>query len=196
MKRSEPWYIHAGLIVVILVLLYFLIQVAIVVPKDKIAKEKYYTEESHRRMDNIRQAQILWEKEKDSFTDNLDSLIHFMKTNEFVKTMIDSVDTLTNREMDPFVELTEFEPFVNDSGDTLFPFQPDTLKYSPRTHSEYILQIDIDTTYDSIITQRGRLKGVDTTIVKGTRYYLECPDGYGTVGDLYSDALKNAASWE
>jgi hypothetical protein len=30
----------------------------------------------------------------------------------------------------------------------------------------------------------------------GTKYYIEDPDGYGSVGSLSNDALKNTASWE
>ena len=49
---------------------------------------------------------------------------------------------------------------------------------------------------DTTINRRGVVTRVDTNITLGTRYYLEDPDGYGTVGDLYNDALKNTSSWE
>ena len=39
-KKSEPWYIHAVLYVVIVVLAYILIQVAIVEPNRVVEEEK------------------------------------------------------------------------------------------------------------------------------------------------------------
>ena len=41
-KKSEPWYIHAILYVVIAILLVVLIKVAIIDPADHIQKEEYY----------------------------------------------------------------------------------------------------------------------------------------------------------
>jgi hypothetical protein len=49
---------------------------------------------------------------------------------------------------------------------------------------------------DTTINRRGVVVKIDTTRLLGTKYFLEDPDGYGTVGDLFNDALKNTSSWE
>ncbi|PID61402.1 MAG: hypothetical protein CR986_02900 [Ignavibacteriae bacterium] len=183
-KKSEPWYIHAVLYVIIAVLIYVLIRVAIIDPTEHIEKEKYNISESHLRMDNIRQAQILWQQKNSRFTDRLDSLIDFVKTDSTVHQLMVGVDTLTNRSTNPFKKLSKDE------------FNADSLFYSPATHSKYVLQVDTTITIDTVVTPRGKIKGIDTTIVIGNLYYLECPDGYGSIGSLESQARKNAASWE
>ena len=70
-KKSEPWYIHAALYVIIAILVYVLIRVAIVDPTEYIQNENYNRTESQLRMDNIRQAQILWARENENFSDDL-----------------------------------------------------------------------------------------------------------------------------
>lgn len=195
-KKKEPWYIHAGLIVVILALVYVLIEVAVLSPKEHVANEAYWTKESRARMNNLRQAEILWQKKHDSYTDNLDSLVHFLKTDSSVAYIVDAVDTITNRKLNPFVDLAVIEPFVSDSGDTIFTWNPDSLLNSPKSYQRYSLKVDTTVTTDSVINRRGKLVKIDTNIVIGTKYLLACPDEYGTIGDLFSDALKNAASWE
>ena len=60
----------------------------------------------------------------------------------------------------------------------------------------YILQIDTSIVIDTVVNRRGKITRVDTTISLGSRYYVEDPDGYGTIGSLDNDALKNTASWE
>jgi hypothetical protein len=183
-KKSEPWYIHAILYVIIAVLLYVLIRVAIIDPTSYIESENYFRSESQLRMDNIRQAQILWERENAQFTDNLDSLIFYIQTDTTVKELMEGIDTLTNRSTNPFKDL--------NSG----IFSADSLKYSPKSHSPYILQVDTTVTIDTVINRLGKIVKIDTSTVIGSLYRLECPDGYGSVGDLESPALKNTASWE
>lgn len=183
-KKSEPWYIHAILYVVIAILLVVLIKVAIVDPADHIKKEEYYRSESQLRMDNIRQAQILWQKNNEQYTDNLSKLISYVKNDSVVHDLIVGIDTLTNRSTNPFKSLTTGE------------FTPDSLMFSPKSHSPYILQIDTTVSIDTVINRRGKIVRVDTTTVIGSLYYVECPDGYGTVGDLESPTLRNTASWE
>jgi len=58
------------------------------------------------------------------------------------------------------------------------------------------LLIDTIRTSDTIVDRRGKILRVETKVQTGTKYSLECPDGYGTIGDLYNDALKNTPSWE
>jgi hypothetical protein len=183
-KKSEPWYIHAVLYVIIAILVVILIKVAIIDPTEHIQSENYYRSESHLRMDNLRQAQILWERQNKQFSDDLDQIISFIKTDSTVKNLMVGIDTLTNRSTNPFKNLT--------SG----LFEPDSLKFSPKSHTPFIMQVDTSTTIDTVINRRGKIVKVDTNIVIGSFYVIECPDGYGTIGDLKSASLKNTASWE
>ncbi len=184
-SKSEPWYIHAALLVVILILSYILIKVAYIDPSNYMKQENYYKTESHLRMDNIRQAEILWDKKYKRFTDNLDSLVNFVKTDSFVYQVMNGVDTITGKSTNPFKKLKSVGAFV-----------PESLFFSPKTHKRYILQVDTSTVLDTFINRRGKITKVDTNITIGTRYFLKDPDGYGTIGDLHNEALKNTASWE
>ena len=183
-KKSEPWYIHAVLYVIILILAIVLIQVAIIEPQNVVEKERYYKAESRARLSDIRAAEKLWEEKHGSFTDNLDSLVHFVLTDPLVAERVAGVDSITGKSTNPFVDLS-VGSFVTDS-----------LFHSPKSLRPYILHVDTTTHLDTVINRRGKIVSVDTNTTIGTRYLVECPDGYGKIGDLYSDALKNTASWE
>lgn len=182
-KKEDPWYIHAVLIVVILVLFYFLIRVAIIDPTDIVETNRAYTLESQRRMDNLRQAQILWQKKYGSYTDNLDSLINYIKVDPDVQKLMVTVDSLTGKSRNPFVKLTNGV------------FEPESLYHSPRTLTRYILKIDVNEVADTIVDAKGKIKDIKNTVVKGKLYYIECPDGYGTIGDIEKSTMLNASSW-
>jgi hypothetical protein len=184
MTKPEPWYIHAVLYVIIVILVVILVKVAIIDPKDVVEKEKYYKQESHLRMKNIKQAEILWNKKYGHYTGNLDSLINFVKTDPMVDSVIQAYDSLSRRPANPFVPLTSGK------------FTPDSLYYTPKSHSPYVLEVDTSVSADTIFGRNNKIKRIDSTVVIGNRYYLEDPDGYGSVGSLESDALKNTASWE
>lgn len=184
MTKPEPWYIHAILYFVIVVLVVILVKVAIIDPKDIVEKEKYYKQESHLRMKNIKEAEILWNKKYGHYTGNLDSLINFVKTDPMVDSVMNAFDSLSRRPANPFVPLTSGK------------FTPDSLYRTPKTHSPYVLQVDTSVSADTIYGRNNKLKRIDSTVVIGNRYYLEDPDGYGSIGSLESDALKNTASWE
>ncbi len=184
MTKPEPWYIHAILYFVIVVLVVILVKVAIIDPKDVVEKEKYYKQESHLRMKNIKEGEILWNKKYGHYTGNLDSLINFIKTDPMVDSVKNAFDSLSRRPANPFVPLTSGE------------FTPDSLYRTPKTHSPYVLQVDTSVSADTIYGRNNQIKRIDSSIVIGNRYYLEDPDGYGSIGSLESDALKNTASWE
>ena len=183
-KKSEPWYIHAILYVVIVALAYLLIRVAIIEPTEIVEAEKYYKSESRARMSNIKAAEILYEGRFRSFTDNLDSLVHFIKYDAGVQELVAGIDSITGRSSNPFTNLT------------VGSFIADSLFSSPKSFAGYILQVDTTKTIDTVINRRGKITKIDSNTVIGTKYYLECPDGYGTIGDLTDVALKNTASWE
>lgn len=182
--KSEPWYIHAALYVIIIVLVYILIRVAIIEPSTVLETENYFKEESRLRMTNLREAEILWQKKYGKFTDNLDSLIYFIKNDASVANVISGFDTLTKKPTNPFRNLSSGE------------FSADSLFYSPKSGQKFIVKIDTTVDVDTVINRRGVIVKIDSTIVMGQRYVIENPDSKDKIGDLYSDALKNTASWE
>jgi len=183
-QAGDPWYIHAALYLVIAILSVILIKVAIIDPKNAVEQDKFWRTESRLRMNNIKAAEILFQKKYGSYTDNLDKLISFVKEDKFVDSVVNAFDSLTMRPANPFKPLSNGE------------FTPDSLKLSPKSFQTYILQIDTSISIDTTINRRGVVVKVDTVRVLGTKYFLEDPDGYGTVGDLFNDALKNTSSWE
>lgn len=183
-QAGDPWYIHAALYLVIAILSVVLIKVAIIDPKEAVEKEKFWRTESRLRMNNIKAAEILFQKKYGSYSDNLDKLISFVKEDKFVDSVVNAFDSLTMRPANPFKPLSHGE------------FTPDSLKLSPKSFQSYVLQIDTSISIDTTINRRSAVVRVDTVRVLGTKYYLEDPDGYGTVGDLFNDALKNTSSWE
>lgn len=183
-QTGDPWYIHAALYLVIAILTIILIKVAIIDPKNAVEQDKFWRTESRLRMNNIKAAEILFQKKFGNYTDNLDKLINFLKTDKFVDSVMNAFDSLTMRLANPFKPLSH--------GD----FTPESLKLSPKTFQPYILQIDTSISIDTTINRRGTVVKIDTVRILGTKYYLEDPDGYGTVGDLRNDALKNTSSWE
>lgn len=184
MTQSEPWYIHAGLYTVIVVLIIVLVKVAIIDPKEVVQQEKYNRKESRLRMTNLKESQILYQKKYGRFTDNLDSLIYFVKNDPMVDSIKSAIDPLSKRPSNPFVALSHGE------------FAPESLFTTPKSSQRYIMQIDSTVQVDTVINPRGRVIRIDTTLVIGGRYYIEDPDGYGAVGSLDSDARKNTPSWE
>jgi len=183
-QAGDPWYIHAALYLVIAILAVILIKVAILDPKDAVEQEKFWKTESRLRMNNIKAAQILHQKKFGNYIDNLDKLISFVKEDKFVDSVVNAFDSLTMRPANPFKPLSHGE------------FTPESLKLSPKSFQPYILQIDTSISVDTTINRRGVVVKVDTVRVLGTKYFLEDPDGYGTVGDLFNDAKKNTSSWE
>lgn len=183
-QAGDPWYIHAALYLVIAILSIILIKIAIIDPKNAVEQDRAWRTESRLRMNNIKAAEILWQKKNGNYTDNLSQLINFIKTDNFVDSVVNAFDSLTMKSADPFLPLSNGK------------FTPDSLMHSPRTYQPYLLEIDTSMSVDTTINRRGIVIAVDTTMVLGSRYYLEDPDGYGTVGDLNNDALKNTSSWE
>jgi hypothetical protein len=183
-QAGDPWYVHAVLYIVIAVLAVILIKVAIIDPKDVVEKDRFFRTESRLRMNNIKEAEILWQKKFGTFTDNVNKLITFIKEDKFVDSIVNAYDSLTMKPANPFKPLSDGK------------FTPESLRLSPKSFQPYILQIDTSVSVDTTINRKGVVVKIDTRRVLGTRYYLEDPDGYGTVGDLNNDAKKNTSSWE
>ncbi|MFH0736348.1 MAG: hypothetical protein V1773_17520 [bacterium] len=172
-KTSEQWYIHVVLYTIIIILSYILINVAFIQPNKIVLREKYYKKESRLRMLNLREAEILFKEKYGSFTDNIDSLIGFLKYDKLVTASISKIDPVTKKSLSPFKNLTKF---------VFAPQIYDSLRHAPKSLRPYKITIDTLST--------------GSTTVKGTNYLIECPDGYGKIGDLFNETLKNTASWE
>ena len=183
-QAGDSWYIHAALYLVIAILSIILIKVAIIDPKNAVEQDRFWKTESRLRMNNIKAAEILWQKKNGSFTDNLSQLINFIKTDNFVDSVMNAFDSLTMRPANPFKPLSSGE------------FSADSLLKAPKSFQNYTLEIDTSISIDTTINRRGAIVSIDTTIVLGSRYFLLDPDGYGSIGDLSNDALKNTSSWE
>ncbi|MBU1096920.1 MAG: hypothetical protein CVV23_02105 [Ignavibacteriae bacterium HGW-Ignavibacteriae-2] len=184
--KSEPWYIHAILYVIIFALAYVLIRVAIIDPTEVIEKETYIKTESRLRMSNLREAQILWQKRFGTFTDNLDTLIGFIKNDTGVAKLLTGFDSTRMKSTNPFKNLSTGS------------FVADSLFYYPGNHLRFVMRVDTSTAVDTIINRRGTIVKIDSSKTMGSRYLIETPDSLNRdkIGDLFSDALKNTASWE
>ena len=192
-RKPEPWYLHAGLWAVIVVLIVVLIQVAITGPTEVIETKKYNQEESRLRMTNLKHAQILFEQKNDKFTDNLDTLINFIKTDTTVLNLMAAVDTVKIYvgERDSII-LKSRNPFSDlISG----PFNYDSLYFSPQSGKMFQVSVDSLLEVDTVINRRGRIVKIDSINTIGTRYLIQSPDNKDKIGDINSDALLNTASW-
>lgn len=183
-KNEDPWYIHAGLYFIVAILTFLLIKVAVIDPSAEVEAEKYYKVETRLRMANLKEAQILFQKKNGAFTASLDKLIDFIKNDRFVDSVVNAFDSLTMKPANPFKNLSEGT------------FTPDSLFLSPKTYQRFVMNIDTSIISDTVVNPAGKLLRVDTKTVIGTKYYIEDPNGYGTIGSIDNDALKNTASWE
>jgi CRISPR/Cas system CMR-associated protein Cmr3 (group 5 of RAMP superfamily) len=183
-SKSEPWYIHAALYAVIVILIAILVKVAIIDPKNIVEEENYFKKEARLRMKDIKEAEILYQKKYNRFSGNLDTLINFIKTDKMVDSVMNGFDSLSRRSSNPFVKLSDGK------------FTPDSLFRTPKSQQRFTLKIDSSITADTVVDRRGKILRIDKSKVFGTKYYLEDPDGFGTIGSLDNDALKNTASWE
>jgi hypothetical protein len=147
-SKSDPWYFHAAMYVIIVVLIALLIKVAVIDPKAIVAEEKYYRKESRLRMDNLKEAQILYYNKNNRFTDNLDSLIDFVKNDPYVDSVVKAYDSMSRRPANPFDNLSHGE------------FTPDSLFHSPKTFQRYVIRIDTTTSVDTIVNRAGKFFGL------------------------------------
>jgi hypothetical protein len=183
-KNEDPWYVHAGLYLVVAILTFLLIKVAVIDPSAEVEAEKYFKTETRLRMTNLKEAQILFQKKNGNFTGSLDKLIDFIKNDKYVDSVVNAFDSLTMKPANPFKNLSDGK------------FTPDSLYTSPKTNQRFIMKVDTSVVSDTVVNPRGKVLRVDTKTVIGTKYYIEDPNGYGTVGSIDNDALKNTASWE
>jgi hypothetical protein len=184
MTKSQPWYIQYGLYLAIIILAIVLVKVAIIDPKNAVETQEYYKTETHLRMKNLKEGEILWQLKYGKFTANLDSLVSFIKTDPMVDSIKNAFDTLTQKSANPFVPLSTGQ------------FTPESLYFSPRTHQRFLVSVDTAVSADTVVNRRGQITRIDTTTTMGNLYMIEDPDGNGTIGSTTDEALKNTASWE
>ena len=108
-QAGDPWYVHAILYLVIAILTVILIKVAIIDPRNEVEQEKFYRTESRLRMNNIKEAEILWQKKYGNYTDNLDKLVSFVEHDPYVDSIVHSFDSLTMKPANPFKPLSNGE---------------------------------------------------------------------------------------
>ena len=161
-----------------------MIKVAVIDPTEEVQAEKYFKTETRLRMTNLKEAQILYEKKNRAFCGSLDKLIDFIKNDKFVDSVVNAFDSLTMKPANPFKVLSDGK------------FTPDSLFNSPKTNQRFVMKIDTSVVSDTIVNPRGKILRVETKTVVGKKYYIEDPNGYGTIGSIDNDALKNTASWE
>ncbi len=192
-KKTEPWYVHVGLWAVIVVLVVILIQVTITEPTKILRIQKYNKEESRLRMFNLKQAQIIYENNHDVFTDNLDTLISFVRNDSSTIELMNSFDTVNVYSADGDSTILRSKNPFRDlvSG----PFCFDSLFISPRSGKMFVVNVDTLLEIDTVINRRGRILRVDSITTIGTRYVIQSPDSDDKIGDVNSDALLNTESW-
>lgn len=193
-KAAEPWYLHAGLWAIIVVLVVILIQVSIIGPNEIVRTREYNKNESRLRMKNLKQAQILYEQKYDKFTDNLDTLINFIKNDAGVHKLMSEFDTVKvySAKGDSTI-LKSRNPFVDlISG----PLDFDSLYFSPKSGRPFIVKVDTLLEVDTVINRRGTIVKIDSITTIGKRYFIKNPDSDDKIGDVGSDALLNTESWD
>lgn len=193
-KKAEPWYLHAGLWAVIVILVVVLIQVSITEPTEILRTKKYNKTESRLRMTNIKHAQILYEQKYDKFSDNLDTLVNFIRNDSSVLYLMAAFDTVKVYRIDGDTTILKSRNPFSDlvSG----PFSYDSLYTSPRSGKLFIVQIDTLLEIDTVINRRGSIVKIDSITTIGKRYLIQSPDSDDKIGDVNSDALLNTESWE
>lgn len=193
-KKTEPWYIHAGLWAVIVVLVVVLIQVSITGPTEIVKTKEYNKQESRLRMTNLKHAQILYKQKYNKYIDNLDTLINFIRTDSTVLKLMAAVDSVKVYRIDGDTTIIRSRNPFSDliSG----PFNYDSLYISPRSNKMFIVQVDTLLEIDTVINRRGRIVKIDSITTIGKRYLIKSPDSDDRIGDVNSEALLNTESWE
>jgi hypothetical protein len=172
-------YFNIGIIVILAVVL---LKVVYLDPKAQSEQEENFKTESRLRMYNLRSAQKAYFDKNERFSGNIDELLNFIRS-----LGIDST-------LSP----------VKDSSDSGFSFRLlsngkfviDSLKFSPKVYLPYSFALDSTRVIDSVFTENGQFIRVDTSFTMGNRFKITDPSGYGSVGNLFFDALKYSASWE
>ncbi len=177
--RTYRSFINPGLIILLAL---FLFKVAYFDPLNISELEANYKKEARNRLHNLRTAQRAYVEKNGRFSGDIDELVRFVKSAEagIILGKISGLDSV-------------LFSFRTDEEGMLFA---DSLKYSTKMHIPFTILLDSSRVIDSVFSEKGKFIRVDTTVTRGTRFKIVDPSGYGSIGNLYFDALKYSASWE
>ena len=116
---SNARNIQSGVQVVLAIViagLAYVLYTSIVEPYARVVRAQEVTEMTRQRMDDVRQSMIMYERQNDRFTTDLDSLVMWLRTDSLMMAQSDSI-----------------------FGKTLFL---DSLVYSPRTGNRFELSVN------------------------------------------------------
>lgn len=156
--QKDSIYLHAAIIIALLGLVYLLIQAIFILPIKEKEKDEAYRKISFEQIQKISKAQELYKLKFNRYTDSFDTLFAFLNS---MKKMYD------------------YNAVFNIPKDSQIIF--DSLKYSPKTHSTYILIPDTTITLDTIFNKNKQIVGIQMgQKIIGKKLTIKCPDGYLT----------------
>jgi len=187
-KRTDPWYIHVGLYIVIVGLVAVLINVAVIEPKDVAETARYQKAEARLRMENIQEALKLFEMKNGKLTDSKQEILSFINSDR-MKAIKDSLknDELTG------ASYKEPDPFKNHSDGT---FVPDSMFMNPYTYQPFVLKVVPIYQTDSVFVNN-KFRNIDSTL-KSTNYFILNPATEEFIGDTTTTNIltKHKVSWK
>lgn len=168
--------------VLIFLLALLLLKVAYLDPLAYTEAEEAFKKEARSRLHNLRTAQRAFFEKHGRFSGNIDSLVSFVRSLE-AATVLDTIKDL---------DTNTFSFRLSDDGN----FYADSMKYSTKVYIPFHIQLDTVRVIDSVFSEKGKFVRVDTTFTLGSRFRVIDPSGYGSIGNLFFDALIYSASWE
>jgi hypothetical protein len=158
------------------------LKVVYIDPKRLNDQEENFKKESRLRMYNLRSAQKEYFDKNQRFCGDLDELLGFIQSRKIDQSKLQDTGS-TNSEFN--YRLLSDGKFVTDS-----------LKFSPKVYLPYLITLDTTKVIDSVFAEDGEFIRVDTSFTLGNRFKITDPSGYGSIGNLFFDALKYSVSWE
>ena len=114
-RTRGSWVLRAIIIILVGVLVYVIYE-----PYQMMTAEEMYKKESRLRMMNLRTAELYFLSKSNYYTESIDSLVQYIKTDSLL---------VANRD-------STFKPLTSGQ------FSPDSLLYTPKNHRPYKLKAD------------------------------------------------------
>lgn len=154
--QKDPIYIHAAIVLALAGLVYLLIQAIFILPVKEREKNEQYKLISQLQIENISKAQNLYKLKYSHYTDDFDTLFAFLQSMK---------------------KLYNYESIFTKSGN--LPFVIDSMRFSPKTHSKFILLTDTTIILDTIFNKEKKIVAMMMgEKIIGKRLRIKCPDGY------------------